>query len=216
MNLDLFPPQDITLPDVQLGPRAIVLRGFALPDVDALLPALGAVVAAAPFRHMMTPGGLKISVPVTNCGTLGWTSDRRGYRYSRVDPQTGKPWPALPAPFLALARRAANAAGFPDVQPDACLINRYEPGLRLSLHQDKNERDFDFPIISVSLGIPAIFLFGGLQRSDRTQRVPLQHGDVAVWGGPDRLRYHGIAPLKAAEHPVMGALRLNLTFRCAG
>lgn len=216
MNLDLFAPDDIPRLDVPLGPQAVVLRGLALPYVEALLPDLDRIFTAAPPRHMVTPGGFRMSVALTNCGALGWTTDRRGYRYRDTDPQTGQPWPALPDTFLRLARSAADAAGFPDFQPDACLINRYAPGAGVSLHQDKNERNFDAPIVSVSMGIPAVFLFGGLQRSDRAQRVLLQHGDVAVWGGPDRLRYHAVSPLKDATHPLFGAARINLTFRQAG
>ena len=216
MNLDLFTPDDLTPANVRLAPQAVVLRGFALPDEGRLLRELAQVWEQAPPRHMVTPGGYRMSAALTNCGTLGWTTDERGYRYTRHDPVTGQPWPALPASFMALAQRAAQAAGFPDFQPDACLINRYLPGARMSLHQDKNERDFRFPIVSVSLGIPAIFLFGGMKRSDAVQRVALQHGDVAVWGGEDRLRYHGVASLKDATHPSFGAVRVNLTFRRAG
>lgn len=216
MNFDLFAGQDIKPTDVQLGPQAIVLRGLALPHIDAIWPELQTIFDVSPLRHMMTPGGFRMSVALTNCGSLGWTTDRRGYRYTRIDPETGQPWPALPPSFLALAHQAALQAGFPEFQPDACLINRYEPGARMGLHQDKNERDFDAPIVSVSLGIPAVFLFGGLERQDRAQRVTLQHGDVAVWGGADRLRYHGVAPLKDATHPLLGAARINLTFRRAG
>lgn len=157
-----------------------------------------------------------MSVAMTNCGALGWTSDRRGYRYSPLDPDTGRNWPAMPDVFLEFARSAAEAAGFPNFTPDACLINRYEPGTRLSLHQDKDELDFSAPIVSVSLGIDAVFLFGGSERSDKARRVPLAHGDVAVWGGVDRLRYHGVLPLKEAHHPMLGACRINLTFRKAG
>jgi alkylated DNA repair protein (DNA oxidative demethylase) len=217
MNLDLFADLDPTpQPDERIGPQAWVLRGFALPRVSALLPALDAVLAQAPFRHMVTPGGFTMSVALSNCGALGWISDRRGYRYGAQDPLTGNAWPAMPPIFLALAADAARQAGFDAFVPDACLINRYLPGARLSLHQDRDERDFGAPIVSVSLGIPAIFQFGGLERSDRTTRVPLQHGDVAVWGGPDRLRFHGVLPLKDAEHPLLGGQRINFTFRKAG
>jgi alkylated DNA repair protein (DNA oxidative demethylase) len=200
----------------RLGENAFVLRGFALPYVDELAPALAAVLQAAPFRHMVTPGGFRMSVALTNCGALGWTSDRRGYRYAAIDPDSGRPWPALPEAFLRLARAAAEEAGFAGFTPDACLVNRYGPGARLSLHQDRDERDMDAPIVSVSLGIPAVFLFGGLERTVKAQRVPLFHGDVAVWGGPDRLRYHGILPLKEAHHPLLGGCRINMTFRKAG
>lgn len=216
MNLELFEPDAIGPARVELGPAATLLRGWALPRVDALLPALDAVLAAAPLRHMETPGGFRMSAALTNCGMLGWTSDRHGYRYTRLDPQTGQPWPAMPAPFLRLAQDAAEAAGFAGFRPDACLVNRYAPGARMSLHQDKNERDFSAPIVSVSLGIAAVFLFGGSRRGDPARRVPLQHGDVVVWGGPDRLRYHGVLPLKDATHPRLGAARINLTFRQAG
>jgi alkylated DNA repair protein (DNA oxidative demethylase) len=217
MSPDLFADLDPTpQPDERIGPQAWVLRGFALPRVPALLPALDAVLAHAPFRHMITPGGFTMSVALSNCGALGWISDRRGYRYGAQDPLTGSDWPAMPPVFLALAADAAAQAGFDEFVPDACLINRYLPGTRLSLHQDRDERDFGAPIVSVSLGIPAIFQFGGLERSDRPSRVPLHHGDVVVWGGPDRLRFHGILPLKDAAHPLLGGQRINFTFRKAG
>lgn len=201
---------------IALGEAAAVLRGFALAEAPALLAAIDDIARQAPFRHMVTPGGFEMSVALTNCGTLGWTSDRRGYRYAERDPQTGQPWPPLPGGFLRLARDAAAEAGFPGFTPDACLINRYVPGARLSLHQDKDEQDYGAPIVSVSLGMPAVFLWGGHRRADKTQRVPLFHGDVVVWGGPDRLRYHGILPLKEAWHPLLGAQRINLTLRRAG
>jgi alkylated DNA repair protein (DNA oxidative demethylase) len=199
-----------------MGPQAVILRGRALSCVDELLDALDAVVAQAPFRRMVTPGGLTIAVASTNCGALGWTSDRRGYRYGGLDPAAGRPWPAMPACFARLARQAAADAGFPDFKPDACLINQYLPGTRLSLHQDKNERDFSAPIVSVSLGMTAIFLFGGLERGDRAFKASLYHGDVAVWGGDDRLRYHGVMALADAPHERLGSQRINLTFRKAG
>ncbi len=201
---------------IALGEAALVLRGFALADAPALLAAVDAIAVQAPLRHMVTPGGFEMSVALTNCGALGWTTDRRGYRYAARDPQTDRPWPPLPECFLRLAREAAAEAGFPGFVPDACLINRYVPGARLSLHQDKDEQDYGAPIVSVSLGIPAVFLWGGHRRTDKTQRVPLFHGDVVVWGGPDRLRYHGVLPLKEAEHPLLGAQRINLTLRRAG
>lgn len=214
-TLDLF---QSTLPEARepLGPYAFVLRGFALPYVDSLLVAIADIEARAPFRHMVTPGGFTMSVALTNCGALGWTTDRRGYRYSGTDPDNGKPWPAMPDVFARLAREAAAAACFADFAPDACLVNRYLPGSRLSLHQDKNERDFGVPIVSVSLGMDATFLFGGHARSDQTAKVPLHHGDVTVWGGEDRLRYHGVMPLKDVPHPLLGRQRINLTFRKAG
>lgn len=214
-TLDLFPGPAPGERDA-LGPQSCVLRGFALPWESELLAAVSSVTDQAPWRHMVTPGGFTMSVALTNCGVLGWTSDRHGYRYSRTDPNTGQPWPALPPEFDRLAREAAAAAGYDGFAPDACLINRYLPGSRMSLHQDRNERDFSAPIVSVSLGMTATFMFGGHERSDKFARVPLYHGDVAVWGGADRLRFHGILPLKDAPHPVLGSQRINFTFRKAG
>jgi DNA oxidative demethylase len=192
---------------------AVLLRGFVGADEAELVAALRGVVAAAPFRRMFTPGGHQMSVAMTNCGSAGWVTDRTGYRYSPDDPETGKPWPAMPRLFRELADRAAEYAGFAGFAPDVCLINRYEPGARMSLHQDKDELDFGAPIVSVSLGLPAIFMFGGSKRSDRPRRFRLEHGDIAVWGGPSRLFFHGVAPLADGEHPVIGPRRLNLTFR---
>ncbi|PLC54717.1 DNA oxidative demethylase AlkB [Pollutimonas nitritireducens] len=214
MNLELFAP--VTGQPEALGQRAVVLRGFALPFMDELLPAIQDVEQASPFRHMITPGGFTMSVALTNCGTFGWTTDRRGYRYATIDPTTGRPWPAMPAVFARMAREAAAAAGFDNFEPDACLVNRYLPGARLSLHQDKNERDYDAPIVSVSLGMSAVFLFGGHHRADKPVKVVLQHGDITVWGGEDRLRYHGVLPLKDLPHPLLGNQRINFTFRKAG
>ena len=197
----------------ELCSGAVVLRGFALPDEAAVFSALRHIISAAPFRHMVTPGGFRMSVAMTNCGSYGWVTDHTGYRYDAADLESGKPWPDMPSVFLKLAREAAVNAGFENFTPDACLINQYQPGARLSLHQDKNEQDFDAPIVSVSLGIPAIFLWGGLRREDRPVRVPLMHGDVVVWGGVARLRYHGVLPVKAGYHPLTGLHRINLTFR---
>ena len=212
-TLDLFEDEER---DVRLAPGAMLLGGFALPFEAALLTALQDVVEVAPFRHLVTPGGHRMSVAMTNCGAFGWVSDRTGYRYDATDPESGRPWPAMPGVFSELAAQAAARAGFEGFAPDACLINRYEPGARLSLHQDRDERDLDAPIVSVSLGLPAVFLFGGLQRAGPPRRVPLAHGDVVVWGGPARLRYHGVMPLKEGRHPLMGGCRINLTFRKAG
>jgi alkylated DNA repair protein (DNA oxidative demethylase) len=198
-----------------LGPGALLLRGFATPDEAAVLADLQDVIARAPLRHMVTPGGYRMSVAMTNCGALGWVTDRTGYRYDAIDPQSGKPWPRMPASFLRLAADAAAHAGFDRFVPDACLVNCYEPGARLSLHQDRNERDVRAPIVSVSLGVPALFLFGGAKRADKAARVLLEHGDVAVWGGPARLRYHGVLPLKEGHHPLLGRQRVNLTLRKA-
>ncbi|HEX3681552.1 MAG TPA: DNA oxidative demethylase AlkB [Bryobacteraceae bacterium] len=198
-----------------LSEGAILLRGYAAEEQIALIEGVQQVTAAAPFRHMVTPGGQQMSVAMTNCGRAGWVSDRRGYRYDVIDPVSGHPWPHMPAPFLRVAVNAAAEAGFPEFLPDVCLINRYEPGTRLSLHQDKDERDFEAPIVSVSLGLPATFLFGGLSRSERPRRIRLESGDIVAWGGPARLTYHGIAPLADGNHPLTGRCRINLTFRKA-
>jgi alkylated DNA repair protein (DNA oxidative demethylase) len=199
-----------------LGTGTAVLAGFALDVEEELLASLKDVVEQSPFRNMVTPAGFRMSVAMSNCGSLGWVTDRAGYRYDEIDPEVNRPWPAMPTAFRELAVTAAEEAGFPNFVPDACLINRYEPSARLSLHQDKNERDFTQPIVSVSLGLPATFLFGGLERGNKTQRIQVIQGDVLVWGGPARLRYHGIAPLKDGEHPRLGGVRYNLTFRNAG
>lgn len=214
MHADLFDRD--AAGSIDLAPGAVLLRGFALAVQDELLAALDAVLARAPLRNMTTPGGRRMAVAMTNCGTLGWVSDRRGYRYERSDPVSGIAWPALPAAFSDLATRAAAQAGFDGFIADACLVNRYEPGTRLSLHQDRDERDFSAPIVSVSLGIAATFLFGGPRRTDRARRVPLVHGDVVVWGGPARLFHHGVLPIAADVHPRLGACRFNLTLRKAG
>jgi alkylated DNA repair protein (DNA oxidative demethylase) len=216
LTADLF----ASLPDAQpsrenITEGAMLLRGFAKPVEDDLITALRDIVERAPFRHMSTPGGHQMSVAMTNCGHAGWVTDRSGYRYDASDPQSGRPWPEMPSAFRELAGQAAAEAGFAGFAPDACLINRYEPGARMSLHQDRDETDFGAPIVSVSLGLPAIFLFGGLQRSDRTQRYRLQHGDIVLWGGPARLAFHGVAPLAEGEHALMGRQRINLTFRKA-
>ncbi|MEK8030911.1 DNA oxidative demethylase AlkB [Ideonella sp. DXS29W] len=199
-----------------IAPGAVWLHGFALADAGALLADVQLALQQAPLRHLVTPGGYRMSVAMSNCGPLGWCSDERGYRYAAQDPQSGRPWPSMPHSFMSLASRAAAAAGYADFTPDACLINRYEPGARLTLHQDRDERDHRQPIVSVSLGLPAVFLFGGPRRSDRAHRLPLQHGDVVVWGGPSRLAYHGIQALAHGTHTLTGPCRYNLTFRCAG
>ena len=217
ITFDLFADAEPEQPPrrEQIGEQSYVLRGFALPWVDRLLPAMQTVVAAAPFRQMITPGGFTMSAAMSSCGTWGWTTDRSGYRYTRHDPTTGNPWPPMPEVFLQLAQAAAAEAGFIDFVPDACLINRYVPGAKMSLHQDKDEACYAAPIVSVSLGLPAMFLFGGFDRSDKSQRVPLLHGDIVVWGGVDRLRFHGVLPIKDGEHPRLGQQRINITFRAA-
>jgi len=216
LTADLFE----SLPDVRpaqeaMAEGAVLLRGFAKPAEAELVAALGDIAEQAPFRHMVTPGGHPMSVAMTNCGILGWVTDRTGYRYDAHDPETAKPWPAMPAPFRELARQAADRAGFGGFTPDACLVNRYQPGAKMSLHQDRDEGDFGAPIVSVSLGLPAIFLFGGPKRSNKPRRFRLEHGDVVVWGGPARLYFHGIAPLADGEHALIGRQRINLTFRKA-
>lgn len=215
-TLDMFADAEPARGDEILAPGAVLLHGFALAHVPALGEALQNIIERAPFRHMLTPGGKQMSVALTNSGGLGWVSDRSGYRYAAQDPQTQLPWPAMPRIFSELAANAAAQAGYDTFSPDACLVNRYSPGARLSLHQDKNEQDFRAPIVSVSLGVPATFLFGGDRRADRPQRVRLVHGDVAVWGGPARMRFHGIAPLKNDYHAFAGEARINLTLRLAG
>lgn len=211
--LDLFADEEPW--QESLAPGAVVLRRFALKHADALIKGIAQVTDSSPLRHMVTPGGYTMSVAMTNCGDVGWATDARGYLYAAIDPQTGKPWPAMPAAFAALCHDAAVAAGYADFKPDACLINRYVPGAKLSLHQDKDEPDLRAPIVSVSLGLPAIFQFGGLKRSDPLQRLMLEHGDIVVWGGASRLVYHGILPLKPGHHPATGECRYNLTFRQA-
>lgn len=207
-------PQSVSGAEV-IAEGATLLHGFARPDAEALFKGIGQIVGLAPFRHMATRGGHRMSVAMTNCGAAGWVSDRRGYRYDPLDPDTAQAWPAMPESFLSLAKRAAAEAGFAGYAPDACLINRYEPSARMSLHQDKDERDFGAPIVSVSIGLPATFLFGGMHRNERPRRVRLESGDVVVWGGPTRLAFHGVAPLADGNDPLTGCCRINLTFRKA-
>jgi alkylated DNA repair protein (DNA oxidative demethylase) len=209
-SLGLDEPKRVALSD-----RAVLLRGFARERGLELIAAIAAIADVSPFRHMVTPGGWEMSVALTNCGQVGWVTDRGGYRYDPIDPATGRPWPAMPEVFADIAAGAAAEAGFPGFCPDACLVNRYVPGARLSLHQDRNERDFGQPIVSVSLGLPAVFLWGGRKRTDRVRRVALVHGDVVVWGGSDRLVFHGVHNLAEGGHPLTGACRFNITFRRA-
>ncbi len=209
---DLFDTPDET---EELASGAVLLRGFAVAHDRALLAAIEAVAAEAPFRRMTTPGGFEMSVAMTNCGTAGWITDRRSYRYTANDPLSGKPWPAMPPLFATLARDAAAQAGYPGFAPDACLVNRYEPGTKLSPHQDRDEADHGHPIVSVSLGVPATFQFGGPRRTDPMKKFALHHGDVVVWGGPSRLAHHGVLTVKSGEHPLTGHRRFNLTLRRA-
>lgn len=209
-SLDLFAGSGTS---VELGPGAVVLRGFAAHLERELLEAITRIAAAAPFRHLMTPGGYRMSVAMTNCGQCGWVSDETGYRYTPEDPLSARQWPPMPPAFLALAEAAAAQAGFTSYRPDACLINRYVPGARLSPHRDRDERDAHAPIVSVSLGVSATFLWGGLRRQDRARRIPLYSGDVVVWGGESRFVYHGIAAITDQSHPLTRNARFNLTFR---
>ena len=214
MTADLFDSVADAQPSrEEIADGAVLLRAFVRPIESELIAAVRAIVAQSPFRRMTTPGGHLMSVAMTNCGARGWITDHTGYRYDPIDPRTGAPWPAMPAVFRDLARRAAEQGGFTGFAPDACLVNRYTPGTRLSLHQDKDELDYAAPIVSVSLGLPATFLFGGMARSDKPRRFRLVHGDVVVWGGPNRLAYHGVAALADGEHPLLGRQRINLTFR---
>lgn len=206
----LLPSKQEIIKDVYL------LKGLALENEALILADLAQVIVQAPLRHMITPGGFAMSVAMTNCGDLGWVTDRQGYRYTSHDPVSNQPWPVMPTSFKQLATEAANQAGFKGFEPDACLINQYKIGARMSLHQDKNELDFKQPVVSVSFGIPAVFQFGGLARADKTIKIPLNHGDVVVWGGEARLRYHGVLPLKENHHPALGDYRINMTFRKAG
>lgn len=212
----LFDNADSSGSAERLSEGAVLFHGRLLDDAEAIVETIREINRQAPFRHLITPGGHKMSVSMTSCGDLGWMSDRKGYRYTASDPRSDRPWPPMPALFSKLAGAAAYEAGFPAYEPDACLINRYRPGAKLSLHQDKDEADYDHPVVSFSLGLPATFLWGGFRRKDKPNRLLLEHGDVIVWGGPDRLRYHGIAPLPEGEHPLLGAQRINLTFRKAG
>ncbi|MGB7801129.1 DNA oxidative demethylase AlkB [Buttiauxella sp.] len=196
-----------------LAEGAVILRRFACADAQALIAQISKLAAVSPFRQMVTPGGYTMSVAMTNCGDVGWTTDKRGYLYSPIDPLTSQPWPAMPDLFRKLSDTASAAAGYARFTPDACLINRYATGAKLSLHQDKDEPNLQQPIVSVSLGVPAVFQFGGLNRNDPLKRVMLEHGDVVVWGGASRLFYHGILPLKTAHHPATGEYRYNITFR---
>ena len=208
-SLELFTAQDA----ITLETGITLLRGHG--DSKTLMPLIERVAAASPFRHLVTPGGQTMSVAMTNCGPLGWVSDRSGYRYSARDPLTDRDWPAMPGEFLRLALDAAAHGGFPDFRPDACLVNRYSPGSRLTAHRDADEQNFAQPIVSVSLGLPASFAFYGLTRGGKGRSVALSDGDVLVWGGPARLVYHAVRPVKPGNHPVTGAFRYNLTFRHA-
>ncbi len=211
---DLFTEQNRERPE-QLGPGSYLFRGYASAVAGPLIDHIQRIAEAAPFRRMKTPGGRQMSVAMTGCGAYSWITDASGYRYSAEDPETGKPWPAMPVLFMTLARDIAQRAGYEGFEPDVCLINRYPPGTRMGLHQDRDEQDFRWPVVSVSLGLPAVFLWGGLSRGGSPARLTLEHGDVLVWGGKDRLRYHGIAPVADGRWETTGHVRYNLTFRRA-
>ena len=215
MTFDLFDDAPPASSATRIAPGAVVLHGFACDEAAALLQAVEEITVQAPLRHLLTPGGHVMSVAMSNCGPLGWVSDHSGYRYEACDPTTGQPWPPLPDAWLDLARRAAAQAGYDNFKPNACLINEYKPATKLSLHQDKDENEVRQPIVSVSLGLPAVFQFGTLRREDRPARWRLVHGDVVVWGGPSRLAFHGVLPLADGMHALTGQRRINLTFRCA-
>lgn len=221
-GMDLF---ENNTPAIQeILPEVWLLKNYTAQIESAILQNLANVINQAPLRHMMTPMGFSMSAAMTNCGALGWVSDRKGYRYDALDPNTSQSWPLMPDSFIGLAKQAASATGFNDFVPDACLINRYKVGASMGLHQDKNEVDFNQPIVSVSLGLSAVFLFGGAKRAEKTFKVALQHGDVLVWGGKARLNFHGILPIKASSPSNLNAQqdyylnqhRVNLTFRKAG
>jgi alkylated DNA repair protein (DNA oxidative demethylase) len=200
---------------VGLGDGAALMPGLALSREAGMLHEIRRIAAASPFRRMVTPGGHMMSVAMTNCGEVGWVTDRRGYRYEPQDPVTGGAWPRMPDMFADFAKDAAAKLGFANFRPDCCLVNRYQPDAKMSLHRDTDEADAFQPIVSVSLGVPAVFLWGGLARAERPRRIGLASGDVVAWGGPARFVYHGIAPLAHGHHDLTGTLRFNLTFRTA-
>jgi DNA oxidative demethylase len=201
---------------LRIAPQVMLLRGRALPTAP-LRAEIVAIAARAPFRHLQTRGGGTMSVAMTNCGAWGWHSDQRGYRYVDHDPQTRRPWPAMPALFRELAQAAAAEAGFPGFEPDACLVNRYEVGAQMGAHRDHDEHDMAWPIVSVSIGMPATFLWHGDKRSGQPVRVPLSDGDVVVWGGSARAGYHAVRRIDAPDPAAAfnEPLRYNLTFRRA-
>jgi alkylated DNA repair protein (DNA oxidative demethylase) len=193
----------------EIAPGAALMRGLALADDRELFEAVERVIFSAPLRQMMTAGGQRMSIMGTDCGAVRWIADK----YVGHDPLRPRRWPPMPPILNAFAIRCATRAGFPDFRPDACHVNRYQAGNRLGLHQDRNECDLTQPIVSVSFGLECVFLFGGLERGDPARHILLEHGDVIVWGGPSRMRFHGVQPLKPGSHPLTGPYRINLTFR---
>ncbi len=216
--MDLFDDLPLAAHELRtaMAPGAVLLRGLGRADDVAMLAAAQTVIAQAPLRPMQTPGGHTMSIQISRCGSMGWVSEPGGYRYAASNPQTRQPWPAIPPGLVDFAVRAAAEAGYPGFVPDSCLINQYLPGNKLGLHQDRDERDLRAPVVSLSLGLTATFLFGGLQRTGKTQRYRLAHGDVVVWGGPSRLAFHGVLPVADGHHPLLGRRRINLTFRKVG
>ena len=205
----LFPDLDA----VTIGPGAVLYRGVVVAQADELLKSVKEVVTQSPFRRVVTPMGKPMSVEMTNCGDVGWVSDPSGYRYEQIDPVTGCAWPVMPQRFREVAHVCAFRAGYEGFHPDACLINRYSAGSKMGLHQDRDEMDFSQPIVSVSLGLPITFNFGGYSRTSPTIKIRLQHGDAVVFGGESRLAFHGVGTLRRGEHPLTGNYRFNLTFR---
>jgi DNA oxidative demethylase len=212
---DLFAEVTPLIETEKLADGVFLFRNLAAESAPSIVQMVSRITKVSPFRHMITPGGYRMSVAMTNCGRVGWITDRHGYRYAPMDPETGGPWPPIPELFRRLAETAGARAGFAGFKPDSCLVNRYEPGAKLSLHQDRNEESYEHPIVSVSIGLPARFLFGGLTRNERSRRIQLKNGDVIVWGGPSRLAFHGVDTLADGDHPLTGRCRLNLTFRTA-
>lgn len=198
-------------PIEEIYPDLFVLANFV--DTNPLMVQVERITKVSPFRKMMTPNGHYTGVALTNCGDFGWTSDRNEYRYSSSDPLNNQPWLAIPESFKALAKNAAHVAGFKDFEPDACLINQYLIGTKLGSHQDKNEKDFSQPIVSVSIGLSAVFQIFGNQRAGQAINYRLYDGDVVVWGNSARLCYHGVRTLSAAELDPTCQQRINITFR---
>lgn len=211
MNLPLFDvePQD----PLPIAEGAVLLRGWAAVNDAQWLAAVRQVLAQQPFQAAYTASGLPMSVRTSNCGSWGWAASRSGYGYTRSDPDSGRPWPEMPIFLKLQAQALASAAGYLAFDPDVCLINSYELGAKMGLHHDADEKDKAAPIVSVSLGLPCTFVWGGLQRSDPVRSFALEHGDVLVWGGASRMVFHGVRPLRAGQHHLLGAQRWNLTFR---
>ncbi len=226
MQQDLFLQQDegatkaedIYAPDfdalsIQISPDAVLFKAALKPVASSLLEEIRTISGANPFRQRKTPGGQLMSAAMTNCGAWGWVTDADGYRYSDIEPETGRTWLPIPAVWIQWVNLFCQRAGLGTFNPDACLINRYAPGAGMGLHQDKDEKDLAIPIVSFSLGAPVLFRWGGLNRQEPVSEFLLEHGDVLVWGGADRMRFHGVKKLRRYQHPLTGHYRYNLTFR---